>query len=431
MSDAGIFDGGSGFVWATGIEDTFIAQEEPSRRRLDEYELTQHYRFWREDVDLAASIGFRAMRYGIPWYRVEPEPGRFDWSFTDCVLPYLFERGIEPIVDLMHYGTPLWLEGSFLSPEYPERVARYAGEVARRYGGLRYFTPLNEPFVNAELCGRLALWPPYGVGDRGWTGVMHSICKGIVQTVEELRRVRPDAVMVHVEAIGCGFTEEPALRERLELDMARELAMFDLVSGHVGRTHPLGPYLMANGLHRADLEWFEDRAIDLDVVGLNYYPFMSVWRRWTAKDGETHQEPVWGGGEYLSRIVRDYHQRYHRPIVITECSFNERAARGRAFATPPYASISEPDSTRRLWLEEALTTIQAIRSEGLPLAGFVWWPLFDLINWEYRQGADPVERYLEPMGLVALRMDEEGVFRREPLPISDRMREIIHAGDPR
>jgi hypothetical protein len=57
MSDLGMFGGDAGFVWATGIEDTFIAQEEPGRLRLDEHELTQHYRLWREDVDLAASIG--------------------------------------------------------------------------------------------------------------------------------------------------------------------------------------------------------------------------------------------------------------------------------------------------------------------------------------------------------------------------------------
>lgn len=42
--------------------------------------------------------------------------GGFDCSFTDRVLPYLFEQGIEPIVDLMHYGMPLWLGEGFLSP---------------------------------------------------------------------------------------------------------------------------------------------------------------------------------------------------------------------------------------------------------------------------------------------------------------------------
>ncbi len=34
------------FMWAVGIEDTFIPQEASrSGRVLDEYELTQHYRF--------------------------------------------------------------------------------------------------------------------------------------------------------------------------------------------------------------------------------------------------------------------------------------------------------------------------------------------------------------------------------------------------
>ena len=47
------------FLWAAvGIEDTFIIQ--PHRRTgrlLDEYELTQHYDRWREDLGLVASLG--------------------------------------------------------------------------------------------------------------------------------------------------------------------------------------------------------------------------------------------------------------------------------------------------------------------------------------------------------------------------------------
>lgn len=159
---------GEGFRWATGIEDTFVIQEGPGRRRLDEYELLQHYGFWRQDIDLAASVGFDSMRYGIPWHRVEPEPGTFDWSFTDVAVPYLVERGIEPIVDLVHYGTPLWLEAEFANPAYPERVAAYAGAFAERYRDLvRWYTPLNEPFINAEMCGFTGHWPPYRRGTRG------------------------------------------------------------------------------------------------------------------------------------------------------------------------------------------------------------------------------------------------------------------------
>ena len=71
------------FRWCTGIEDTFVIHTRPGLRPLDEYALMGHYDRWREDLGLARATGARMIRWGIPWYRVEPEPGRFDWSWTD------------------------------------------------------------------------------------------------------------------------------------------------------------------------------------------------------------------------------------------------------------------------------------------------------------------------------------------------------------
>ena len=104
------------FLWAVGIEDTFIPQTRAGHRRLDEYELMGHYQLWKQDLDLAADLGVSAIRYGIPWYKVNPQPGVFDWSWTDAVLEYLVvAKKLTPIVDLMHYGTPLWLENQFVN----------------------------------------------------------------------------------------------------------------------------------------------------------------------------------------------------------------------------------------------------------------------------------------------------------------------------
>src|SRR5918992_40438 len=162
---------GTPFAWALGIEDTFIPQVAArSGRILDEYVLTEHDRRWRSDLAAIASLGVRHLRYGIPWYRVNPAPGQFDWSWTDEVLPYLVEDlGIAPILDLIHYGAPLWLEGTFLDPDYPQRVAEYAAAVVERYGRLvRHWTPLNEPRVHARFAGQTGLWPPYRRGPRGY-----------------------------------------------------------------------------------------------------------------------------------------------------------------------------------------------------------------------------------------------------------------------
>lgn len=137
-------------------------QEDTGRRRLDELELVGHYEQWREDIDRAAAIGFTAMRCGVPWYRVEPAPGRFDWSWTDQMLEYMVDLGLRPIADLVHYGTPLWMPDAFADPRYVTRVTAYASAFAERYAGIvRNYTPVNEPGVTALVCGYAGVWPPH------------------------------------------------------------------------------------------------------------------------------------------------------------------------------------------------------------------------------------------------------------------------------
>ena len=46
------------FLWAVGIEDTFITQPHPrTGRMLDEYELTGHYARVAEDISLMKQLG--------------------------------------------------------------------------------------------------------------------------------------------------------------------------------------------------------------------------------------------------------------------------------------------------------------------------------------------------------------------------------------
>ena len=89
------WEGPYGLKFAVGIEDTFMPQTSPGLRSLDEYELTGHYERWREDLDLAASTGAEVIRYGIPWYRVNPAaPDDYEWSWTDRVLDRLLSLGL-------------------------------------------------------------------------------------------------------------------------------------------------------------------------------------------------------------------------------------------------------------------------------------------------------------------------------------------------
>jgi len=188
----------SAFLWATGIEDTFItAPWAQTGRILDEYELTDHYRRCYDDAALIKQLGVSTARYGIPWHRINPARGVWDWDWTDRALHRLLELQIDPIVDLVHYGLPAWIEGAYLNPAYPELVASYAAQVAQRFKGrIRAYTPLNEPRVTAWYCGKLGWWPPNRRGWRGFVQVMLAICRGIVLTVEALELVDSDAAQV-------------------------------------------------------------------------------------------------------------------------------------------------------------------------------------------------------------------------------------------
>ncbi len=131
------------FLWATGIEDTFITEPWPATGRiLDEYELTGHYDRWEQDIALMASLGVKTCRYGIPWHKIQPARDQWDWRWADGPLEQLIELGIDPIVDLVHYGTPAWIDGAFTNPEYPALVAEFARRVAERYQGrIHCYTP--------------------------------------------------------------------------------------------------------------------------------------------------------------------------------------------------------------------------------------------------------------------------------------------------
>jgi beta-glucosidase/6-phospho-beta-glucosidase/beta-galactosidase len=397
----------SEFLWATGIEDTFIIDPHPKTgRTLDEYELTDHYRQWEEDIERVAELGVPAVRYGIPWYRLEPEPGRFDWSWTDRVLSRIVQRGIEPIIDLIHYGTPRWLTSSFLNPEYPERVSAYAAAFARQYRGLfRWLTPLNEPRINAWYAGRVGQWPPYR---RSWTGfaqVLLAICRGIVETEAAVRAVIPDFVSLHVDPTDLYVTDDPSLQPEARVRQELVFLALDLVLGRVGEAHPLREWLRRRRIRDEDVAWFQTHQAQPAIIGLNEYPMFSLKRLVRGRRGIRQVMPC-ASPSVLAELCRMYYRRYRMPVMITE--------------TAAMGSVSK----RAAWMDGSIEVVRELRSEGVPLVGYTWWPLFALISWPYRVGTQPLENYLIQMGLWEL-LPSDGRLERVRTPLVDRYRRYI------
>lgn len=251
-----------------------------------------------------------------------------------------------------------------------------------------------------------------------------AVARGIVRTVRALRSVRADIVIVQVEIPMSRLSDVPDLAERLTLDTARQYFAPELVLGRVDESHFLYHYLMANGCSAAELAWFREDPVQLDVIGLTYYPDACVQRWAVGADGAPATEPCWGGGHYLARAVRDYWNRYQIPILISETTVNERtAARHAHWQSPPVG----PSAWRERWLDELLRTIRSLRDEGLPLVGVTWWPFIDAVGWDYRESVADVASHIEAAGLIGLRRDSTGALIREVLPVTEALRSAIHS----
>ncbi|SED52433.1 family 1 glycosylhydrolase [Ruania alba] len=401
--------------FGVGVEDTFVPQTRPGERALDEYELTEHYTHWHNDLGLAAEVGAEFMRWGIPWYRINPAPGQWDWTWLDGVMARFAELGIRPIVDLLHYGTPEWLEGEFAHPDYPQRAAEYAVAVAERYADtVTDYTPVNEPMIHARFCGELGYWPPYLTGEAGLTRMIAALADGFARSQHGIAEVLGErATFVHVDATTRFVGDiDGEHADKVRLLREQVYAVEDLVTGRVHGDHPLLEHLLRHGMSEDLLDRLAATPVLPDVMGVNYYPQHSTtlvqdgpWPRGGFVDpAPTRNDGVTG----LEEVILAHTERYGAPVAVTETCVTASAAE------------------RVAWLEDSVALAHRLRADGVPLVGYTWWPLFDMYEWTYRHADTPREASLLTMGLWDLVESEQGLLRRRN-PVADAFQRLATA----
>ncbi len=389
--------------FALGIEDTFVPQSAPGERPIDEYELTDHYRQWSGDLDRVKDTGATLLRWGVPWYRANPEPGVFDWNWIDQVIDRQVELDIHPIVDLLHYGTPLWLDQQFANPDFPNRFAEFAVRFAERFGdAVTSYTPVNEPMIHAQFAGEYAYWPPYLQGQTGLNQITAAVAlagsraqRGIRETLGER------AVFVHVDAgfryVGATDTEEH--RDQVARMLDQRYLAEDLLTGRVRDGHPLLNDLLHSGVSEVALAELAATPTPPDVMGVNYYPLHStevfeagVQHRGGFLDPRPTRDDGTAG---LVEVLADYERRYDVPVMLTE------------------TCVTGPINQRLAWLDASVEAVDGMRQAGHRIVGYTWWPLFDMYEWTWRHSTADRQEFQLAMGLYDLVESRDGLQRRK------------------
>jgi dTDP-4-dehydrorhamnose reductase len=238
-------------------------------RWFDQIERTRHGSR-DEDLEAFASIGLRTLRYPVLWERLAPDSlDAIDWRWTDRRLARLRELGIRPIVGLVHHGSgPRYT--SLLDRGFPEKLARFAGEVAQRYPWVVDFTPVNEPLTTARFSALYGHWYPHHRSDRDYVRALLNQAKGTILAMRAIRAVSPQARLIQTEDCGRTFGTA-ATRAQVTHESHRRWLTWDLLAGGIGEDHALLPFLSDAGMTPEDRAFFREFHCPPDVLGLNYY----------------------------------------------------------------------------------------------------------------------------------------------------------------
>ena len=117
-----------------------------------------HYKRYKEDIQIMKELGLKAYRFSISWPRLIPngvgELNEAGVKFYSDLIDELLKCGIEPHITLFHWDYPyeLYKKGAWLNSDSVEWFAQYAAKVVELYSDrVTNFITFNEPqcFIGA------------------------------------------------------------------------------------------------------------------------------------------------------------------------------------------------------------------------------------------------------------------------------------------
>ena len=352
-----------------------------------------HYRRWREDVDLIASLGVNAYRLSIAWPRVQPDGRRVERRGLDHysrLVDALLERGVEPVVTLYHWDLPATLD--WRERDTAERFADFASLCFETLGDrVRFWLTICEPWIVGLLGFLHGLHAPGVKGD----------VRAEVTVFHHLLLAHGRAVEAYGGAGSIGIAPNLCPHYPASDDPA-DVAASHASDGYVNRWF-LDP-LYGRG-YPADMRERYERLVgpldfvrdgDLETIarptgylGVNYYAPRVIeavpgdtpwpWRvvvpehvRTTAgfTDGVARTEagtPIVPDAltDLLVRVRDDYGA---PPILITE--------NGAVFPEPVH------DARRIAFIHDHLAAVHDALERGVPVLGYCHWSLMDNFEWK-------------------------------------------------
>jgi 6-phospho-beta-glucosidase len=402
--EGGYNEGGKGLsiqdVMPQGI--TTPRTEGPTTDNLKQVAIDFYHRY-AEDIALFAEMGFKTFRFSIAWSRIFPlgdetEPNEEGLAFYDRVLDECAKHGIEPLVTISHYETPLHLTETYdgwVNRDLIGFYERYARVLFARYGArVKYWLTFNEinSVLHAPLLSGGINTPKDQLTKTDLYQAVHNELVASAVATKAARELAPNA------QVGCMILAMPVYPLSPDPDdvMASlttertNLAFGDI---HVRGEYP-GYYLRSLRDQGVDLVITdEDRALlkenTVDFVSFSYYVSVAE----TADEsqrvlGEGNifpgvRNPTLKASEWgwqidpvgLRIVLNQFWDRWQKPLFIVE---NGLGAKDQLVEVDGRKTVI--DDYRIAYFNDHLVQVGEALADGVDVMGYTSWGCIDLVS---------------------------------------------------
>lgn len=361
------------------------------------------YHRYKDDIRLFAEMGFKVFRMSIAWSRIFPngdeeQPNESGLKFYEDVFDECHKYGIEPLVTISHYETPLFLSrkyGGWLNREMIGFYEKYVRTIYNRYKGkVKYWLTFNE--INSVLheplmSGGILTEKSKLTKQDLYQAVHHELVASALAT-------KIGHEMMPKAQIGCMILSMPIYPltpspEDMIKVMETEHMNYFFGDVHVRGAYPgyMKRYFRENQIEiKMEPEDEEILKNTVDFISFSYY--MSICETADPQKGIAGEGNLLGGvsNPYLKSsdwgwqidpkglryVLNMFWDRYQKPLFIVE---NGLGAVDE-LVSDENGNLTVIDDYRIKYLNDHLVQVREAIEDGVQVMGYTTWGCIDLVS---------------------------------------------------
>lgn len=347
------------------------------------YIACDHYHRYKEDVALMKELGLKSYRFSINWCRIMPEKGKVNeqgLAFYRNLIAELRAVGIEPLVTLYHWDLPLWVheEGGWKNPAIIDYYLDYVKVVVDALSeDVTWWMTFNEPQCFIMLAYVVGSHAPFRHDVFTFKNHLRHMLLAHGKAVRLIRERAKSEPKIGIAMAATTYIPDSEDAEGLA-DAAKK--SFESRVGEGSNSLYCDPIALGKAskqlrrkLSAEDLKIISE---PIDFMGVNVYQPSNGMINKKGYDTDALPKTSLGwviDGRCLYWTIRQYWERYHLPIMVTE--------NGMAGNDTVGDDGCVHDEARIRFLNEFLPGVKRAVEEGIPVLGYQHWSIMDNLEW--------------------------------------------------